>query len=212
MSPFTATIDERGFWVGEVGHHTDEGLKKSLCDFVKGQKTLVDFGCGDASYGKAISDKGLEVEAYDGNPVVVSQSDGFSSVLDLTKELNLNKKFDVVLSLEVGEHIPPKYESIFIDNLVKHCKTYLILSWALPGQGGTGHFNEKPNQYVIKKLNDKGFSYHPIYSQLLRNSVTTCPWFKKTILVFYKRLTHQWTEEEWKEDMKNHPHQDNHMD
>jgi len=71
--------------------------------------------------------------------------------------------------------------------LVKHCKTYLILSWALPGQGGTGHFNEKSNEDVIKIFNEKGFSFHPIHSQLLRNSITNYRWFKHTILVFYKR-------------------------
>jgi hypothetical protein len=49
----------------------------------------------------------------------------------------------------VAEHIPPEYESIFIENLISCNRKGIILSWAIPGQGGHGHFNEKPNDYVI---------------------------------------------------------------
>ena len=34
-----------------------------------------------------------------------------------------------ILSLEVAEHIPAQFESIYIDNLVKHAKEDIILAW-----------------------------------------------------------------------------------
>ena len=43
--------------------------------------------------------------------------------LDLAKEFDLGLRFDWVISLEVGEHIPEQYEGTFLENLVKHaCK------------------------------------------------------------------------------------------
>tara|TARA_R100000995_G_C3459008_1_gene112107 strand:+ start:117 stop:686 length:570 start_codon:yes stop_codon:yes gene_type:complete len=179
-------INERGYWVGENKHHTDKGLKSALCEFVSEQSSLVDFGCGDASYAKEIAQNGLDVEAYDGNPVVVSQTNGFAKVLDLSEPFDLERKFDVVMSLEVAEHLPKKYEEVYVDNLIKHTNGWLIISWAVPGQGGKGHFNEQPEEYVLKLFENKGFSHKDEYSKYLRNSITNLSWFKNTIFVFNK--------------------------
>ena len=51
-------------------------------------------------------------------------------------------------SLEVAEHIPLENEEAYLDNCCKLCEIGCILSWALPGQGGLGHVNEQPNEYV----------------------------------------------------------------
>jgi 2-polyprenyl-3-methyl-5-hydroxy-6-metoxy-1,4-benzoquinol methylase len=67
-------------------------------------------------------------------------------------EIDLQKKFDCVISLEVGEHIPQKSESVFINNLISHTKQYLILSWATPGQVGDAHVNEQDADYIISKI------------------------------------------------------------
>ena len=84
-------------------------------------------------------------------------TNGLAQVLDLSKPFDLKIRYDCVISFEVGEHIPPQKEKIFIENLVKHSKKYIAISWAIPGQGGTGHFNEKSNQYIIKKFSEYDF-------------------------------------------------------
>ena len=180
-------INERGFWVGENNHHTDRGLITSLGEFVSDQSSLVDFGCGDASYAKAVSGVGLDVEAYDGNPIVVGETNGFASVLDLSEPFDLKRKFDVVVSLEVAEHIPKEYEEIYVNNLINHTSGWLIISWAVPGQGGKGHVNEQPAEYVLDLFESIGFVHHNEYSQYLRNSITNCHWFRNTIFVFSKK-------------------------
>ena len=55
---------------------------------------------------------------------------------------------DAVLSLEVGEHIPEDYEDIYLENLDRHADKIIILSWAVPEQGGFGHVNERDNGYI----------------------------------------------------------------
>lgn len=45
----------------------------------------------------------------------------------------------------MGEHIPPAKTDIFVDNLVKHAKKGVFLTWGVVGQGGFGHINQKNN-------------------------------------------------------------------
>ena len=88
-------------------------------------------------------------------------------------------------SLEVGEHLPPQYETTFIENLVNHSKKGIALSWAVKGQGGTGHFNEQDNQYVIDKIISYGYTYDEENSNQLRESCSLW-WFRKTVMIFRK--------------------------
>ncbi len=55
------------------------------------------------------------------------------------------------MSIEVGEHLPIQYESIFMENLVRHAKIGIIMTWCEPIEDGIGlgHFNERPLHYII---------------------------------------------------------------
>lgn len=42
---------------------------------------------------------------------------------DLSQPMHLGKKYEWVMSLEVAEHVPKKYEANFVENLIRHaCK------------------------------------------------------------------------------------------
>lgn len=181
-------ISETGYWEEICSHHTDEGLKKTLVEFLKDMGSIVDFGCGDASYIKHISSNlNIKVEGYDGNPNVDTISGGVAKQLDLSNPFDFKKKFDVVMSLEVAEHIPKEYENIYVNNLITHCGGYLIISWAIPGQGGKGHVNEQPNKYVLNLFKNLGFEYLEEFTECLRSNITNCIWFKNTIFIFKKQ-------------------------
>ena len=100
--------------------------------------------------------------------------------------MDLGKTFDFVLSLEVGEHIPKEFEDTYINNVLKHSHNYVLLSWAIPNQGGDGHVNEQPNDYVINKITSLGFDYNEDISIGLRNS-SEARWFKNTLMLFKKK-------------------------
>jgi hypothetical protein len=102
--------------------------------------------------------------------------------LDLSVSVDLSP-LDLVLSLEVGEHLPPQFESIFIQNLHKHNTKAIIVSWAIEGQGGWGHFNERNNSYIKQKFLDLGY-YNDIDEEKLIRDASALPWFKNTIMVF----------------------------
>ncbi|CAG5124210.1 unnamed protein product, partial [Candidula unifasciata] len=52
--------------------------------------------------------------------------------LDLTAPQYGLPAYDWVVSVEVGEHIPAKFEDIYLDNLARHAKEGIVLSWAVP--------------------------------------------------------------------------------
>lgn len=178
---------ERGYWIGDVSsdHFFDVGLAPALVDFFKKEScsSIVDFGCGMGEYVKYLKASGLYCEGYDGNPNTPELSEGFAQVADLSVPLELKRKFNWVLSLEVGEHIPKKYERIFIENLIKHCQSGIVLSWALKGQGGQGHFNERSNRYIKKVMKKHGLINDVEAETFLRENARA-NWLQNTIMVF----------------------------
>lgn len=166
-------------------HKFDPGLSQALLGFLNNQTEIVDFGCGNADYAKILIEHGKEVDCFDGNPHTPEMTNGLGKVLDLSEKFDLGKKFECVISLEVGEHIPKEKEQIYLDNLTKHSSQCIILSWALPSQGGDGHCNEQPNDYIIKEMEKRNYKHWEEASDYLRNS-STLWWFKKTIMVFLK--------------------------
>jgi len=168
-----------------VLHKFDEPLCQALINFLQEQTEIVDFGCGNADYTKRLLAEGKNVDAFDGNPNTPEMTGGVAKILDLSQEFDLGKKYECVISLEVGEHIPKDKEQIYLDNLDRHSSQCIILSWALPGQGGDGHVNELPNEYIISEMEKRGYSHFEEASLHFRE-VANLWWFKKTIMVFVK--------------------------
>jgi SAM-dependent methyltransferase len=187
------SIHGKGYWINETleGHCFDDRLCDALGRFLiyRDVNTVVDLGCGPGWYVRGLKDRGLTVEGFDGNPhteeiTAEMLDDGTCcKVLDLTEPLKLEKSFDYVVSLEVGEHIPVEFEQVLIDNITRHANKGIILSWAVEGQGGDGHVNCRNNDYIIKKLRDKGFEEDLFAKRYLRRCASL-PWMKNTIMAF----------------------------
>jgi hypothetical protein len=92
-----------------------------------------------------------------------------------------------VISLEVGEHIPKKYQDIYLDNITNNCNNYLITSWAIRGQAGFGHVNCLDNHEIIPEIEKRGFKYLEKESMSARSIIKdNAAWFRNTILIFKK--------------------------
>lgn len=184
-------INPHGIWESRdaEGHVHDASLADALVAFLKDEavSTACDFGCGMATYAKLFASHGVQTEAYDGNPNTPLLTNNFASVQDLSVPFDLGKQFECVMSLEVGEHIPKWGEETFFNNLVVHAQNLIILSWALVGQNGDGHVNCQDNPYILDQMGARGFQIDMVSSERLRDSATTAPWFRKTIMVFRKR-------------------------
>ena len=142
MNDKTDTIHQHGYWFNtDSRHHVfDSKLCEALISMFRGVESVLDIGCGDGSYIKRMNQEGFACIGYDGNPNTEILTDGLCGVMDFAEPVNIGN-FELVLCLEVGEHIPRDYEQIFIDNVVKCSKKWIVLSWGLPGQPGWGHVN-----------------------------------------------------------------------
>ena len=96
-------------------------------------------------------------DAYDGAPFAEDTTNGRVRFLDLSVPIYHLKEYDWVVSVEVAEHIPAEFETIYVENLVRHAKEGIILSWSRIGQGGLSHVNNRDPDYVKMKLETYGF-------------------------------------------------------
>ncbi len=184
------TIHPHGYWEGVEAknqHCFDLHLANALAKFFKSENaySIVDFGCGVGSYVKLLLAKGFDCEGYDGNPATPRLSYGTCKVIDLSNPFCLSKHYDWVLSLEVGEHLPPEYQKTFIENLDRHNTRGIVLSWAVKGQGGFGHFNEQNNDYIKKVMASYGY-HNDVFAERSLRLAARLPWFRNTIMVFRK--------------------------
>jgi SAM-dependent methyltransferase len=149
-----------------------------VLDLVK-PKSILDVGCGIGTWLKAVSEFELnDIMGVDGSYVLSSglliPRDKFIAH-DLSQPLNINRKFDLVISLEVAEHIKPASADIFVESLVTHSDT-ILFSAAIPGQGGDGHLNEQWPSYWQEKFKKFDYDFYDIIRPKVWNNqeVNTC--------------------------------------
>lgn len=178
-------IHPRGYWLTESEtdtHLFDPVLCVAIAQWFTHLKTIIDIGCGNGKYTAALKEAGYVCRGYDGSPLTMDITRGECGIMDFSKDVDLGR-YDLVLSLEVGEHIPVEYEQIFIDNLCRHSKGSILISWAIEGQAGTGHVNCRNNDYIIAEMKERGFIYDEELSQYFRGN-SYLPWFKNTLMYF----------------------------
>ena len=123
----------------------------SLLQLLGPINSVLDVGCARGTWLRAWSQSGAnEICGVDGHyadtaPLLIDRSRFVSA--DLTAELKLGRQFDLVQSLEVGEHLPKSVSGAFVASLVRHSRGLVLFSAAPPGQGGEHHINEQPYDY-----------------------------------------------------------------
>lgn len=151
--------------------------------------SVIDIGCGNGSWLKACLDLGInDVKGVDGIQVEndqlnISKNDFLQH--DLTKPLQLNKKFDLAISLEVAEHLPESAADNIVDILTTHSDCVLF-SAAIPGQGGQYHVNEQWPEYWNHKFKAKGYLAYDIVRNEFWNNPNVFWWYKQNIIVYAK--------------------------
>ena len=162
-------------------------LVKALSKFFQ-NKTVGSFGDGPGAYKREIEKLG-EVklyDAYDGAPFCEETSEGRVKFLDLTVPQFGLPIYDWIISLEVAEHIPENFEATYLDNLARHCRQGIVMSWAAPEQTGLAHINNRPREYAIKVMEQYGFKLNESASLQLRHSASW-QWLHENINVFVRR-------------------------
>jgi len=151
-------------------------------------KRVLDLGCGPGMYTHALANLGINAQGLD----IDQRVDGVVQVIrgDLLC-LDGQQQADLVMCLEVAEHIDPQYSDKIVDSVVKTIQPGGRLIWtaAQPGQGGVGHINNRKKEYWLKKFLDRGLIWN---LDQQTNLVDYCRmgyhmgWFVNNVLVMYK--------------------------
>lgn len=103
--------------------------------------------------------------------------------------LTLNRTFDVAVTLEVAELLPPGAAEHYVDTLTKLSKI-IVFTAAPPGQGGTDHVNEQPPAYWITKFRRRKFEFDQEMTDRWRNawlkSGKVEHWYHQNLMIFRK--------------------------
>ena len=132
--------------------------------------SVLDVGCARGTWLRAWTKLGIiDVYGIDGEYVdrrVLEIPVSTFNAMNLNIGFDLGRQFDLVQSLEVGEHIEESASENFVDSLARHASRYILFSAAPPGQGGEYHINEQPYEFWRQKFERRGFATLDAVGQL----------------------------------------------
>lgn len=127
-------------------------------DYVR-PATVIDVGCGTGAWLSVFAEHGIEGWGVDGEWIeresLLFPAERFTAG-DLERPLDVHRQFDLVVSLEVGEHLRPQSAEIFVESLTR-LGPVLLFSAAVPQQGGTHHVNEQWPDYWVARFARHGY-------------------------------------------------------
>ena len=153
-------------------------------------RSVVDVGCGTGAFVREFIRNGVDdARGIDGDWLItghhlVIPPSHFTSA-DIQSPIPTDRKYDLALCLEVGEHL----ESSRADTLVEELCTLapvVVFSAATPLQFGTNHVNERWPSYWAKKFRQNGY----IASDCLRPQVFHLPqvasWYATNMIAYIR--------------------------
>jgi len=158
----------------------------ALYEYVQPGATL-DVGCGLGTWLRAATElgaseiQGLEGEWLDTRLLQIDSSR--VRILDLEQGFDLGRRFDLVICLEVAEHLSPQSADTFVASLTSHADVVLF-SAAIPFQGGHHHVNEQYPDYWSERFARHGFRAIDCLRPRIWADDEVLWWFRQNILLF----------------------------
>lgn len=123
-------------------------------------RSAVDVGCGDGTWLAALREAGVpDVSGVDGPWIKQAKLKVAAELIQIadftTTPVRLERRFDLVISLEVAEHLPPAHAERFVNDLTA-LGSAVLFSAAVPFQGGHGHINEQWPSYWARLFRARG--------------------------------------------------------
>lgn len=149
--------------------------------------SVLDVGAGHGAWAAEWMAAGVpDVTAVDGDYVARDRlaipAERFRAH-DLSLPLDLGRRFDLVQSLEVAEHLPAAAADGFVETLTRH-GDLILFSAAVPHQGGEHHVNEQPLSYWRAKFAARGYAPYDWLRPQLAGDRAVMPWYRFNTLIY----------------------------
>lgn len=162
-------------------------------------QSAVDFGCGLGSYidgikqGGAKDVKGFEYMYDNAKKYIYPEVLPSVEYGDAMSKIDCGK-FDCSMSIEVAEHILPEKTDTFIDNITNSSSRLIFFTAAYPGQGGTGHINERKKEFWVDAISSRGFQLAEDGIKEIQLEISKLP-FRSRYMSLIKRRIIMFTKE-----------------
>jgi SAM-dependent methyltransferase len=152
--------------------------------------SVVDIGCGTGAWLSVFHKRGVgRIRGIDGDYVdrksLLIPEDRFLG-RDITRPLDLGERFDLVLSVEVAEHIAAHQSDDYLDNLTS-LGDVIAFSAAIPNQGGIGHINEQWPDYWKGRFEARGYVLVDCLRRRIWDDRSVERWYRQNLLLYVKR-------------------------
>jgi SAM-dependent methyltransferase len=153
--------------------------------------SVLDVGCGTGEWLQTWDELGVsDIAGVDGayvdQSVLAFPAAKFTAVDLATETMALGRRFDLVSSLEVAEHLPEQAARRFVDSLVDHGDVVLF-SAAAPGQGGVDHVNEQWPGFWVELFAARGLEVLDVVRPHVWGDVRAVYYYRQNSMIFADR-------------------------
>ncbi len=153
-------------------------------------RSVVDVGCGLGTWLAVFQEQGVtDVSGIDGEWVdqsgLIIPEDRFLAV-DVRRPIQLGRRFDLAVSMEVAEHLPGECAPVFVRSLTRLAPVVLF-SAAIPFQGGVGHINEQWPEYWAEHFARNGYAVIDCIRKVIWQDPDVEWYYAQNTLVFAER-------------------------
>lgn len=152
-------------------------------------KNIIDIGCGVGTWLSVFKDLGCDILGLDGSWVNHKQleiSPEYFSNVNLEEKITLNKTFDLVVSLEVAEHLKKERAESFIRDLTS-LGPVILFSAAIPFQGGKNHLNEQWQSYWAEIFFRNNYIPIDCIRPLIWHNPNVKLWYKQNTVLYCRK-------------------------
>lgn len=157
-------------------------------------QSAVEFGCGHAHWLEAAQRAGIvDVKGLDGPWTELDQlriPRELFEVADLEKPVDLKRKFELAICMEVGEHLHEAAAKVFVESIARHADLVLFGA-AIPLQGGFRHINEKWQSFWADQFRTNGFQVFDIVRPVFWMDRDIHYYYRQNALVYIRSTSHE---------------------
>jgi SAM-dependent methyltransferase len=152
--------------------------------------SVLDVGCGRGAWLKVCHELGSEILlGLDGNwnnpSLMIDSAINFRNV-DLNKPFSVLEKVDMVMTLEVAEHLESSIAAQFVKCLTK-ASDVVLFSAAYVKQGGTSHINEQPHTYWADLFAQDEFVPFDLFRPVFWGNENVDFWYRQNTFLYLKK-------------------------